>query len=421
MQARILAPVCRTHGSAPGSARTSRPAPRSRCHASCVSVANSWRSDGAPPARWIRDHARRQLARFDQPRVHAVHADRSRLVRGVPGEPDASFAEAPRQAALEQAERRPVNLRRPRRAPGSPRGDQLLEPLHRWRVFRGVPDLESPAASPLLEGPVDARQVWIENDAHFRGKLPRRLDLVDGEDLARAMLLHLDAGHPPHGRVVPVGADHIGRSDRLASHDDPLASRDGVAGRDLVELRDLRPEGRAVHREGLEPVSPEDLELLPAERLLRGPLQQALADDEEIRMLGSEGRIVDLGAPLPPFVVGDLRQLPPRADQPFGESCLVENPERARMDRERVAVLGRPLVHVDDLHTDPVLLQEQGRDETDRTGADDEDLRIGVTEHRASSSRALSQDCGRSASFSTITTPIPARGRWTRSPQTRRC
>ena len=188
MQARILAAVCRTHGSAPGSARTVRPAPRSHCHASCVSVANSWRSDGAPARAQDPRYARRQLARFDQPRVHAVHADRSRLVRGVPGEPDASLAEAPRQAALEQAERRPVNLRRPRRAPGSPRGDQLLEPLHRCRVFRGVLDLESPAASPLLEGPVDARQVWIENDAHFGGKLPRRLDLVDGEDLARAML-----------------------------------------------------------------------------------------------------------------------------------------------------------------------------------------------------------------------------------------
>jgi hypothetical protein len=30
-----------------------------------------------------------------------------------------------------------------------------------------------------------------------------------------------------------------------------------------------------------------------------------------------------------------------------------------------------------------VLPQEQGRDETDRTGADDEDLRIGVAEYRA--------------------------------------
>ena len=153
-----------------------------------------------------------------------------------PGEPDACLAEAPRDAALEQAERRPVNLRRPRRAPGSPRGDQLLEPRHRRLVFRGVLNLESPAASPVLEGPVDARQIRIENDAHFRGKLPRRLDLVDGEDLGRAMLLHLDAGHPPHGRVVPVGADDIGRPDRLASHDDPLASRDRVAGRDLIEL-----------------------------------------------------------------------------------------------------------------------------------------------------------------------------------------
>src|SRR6266511_5767349 len=108
-------------------------------------------------------------------------------------------------------------------------------------------------------------------------------------------------------------------------------------------------------------------------------------------MLGGESRIVNLGAPLPSFVIGDLRQLPPRVDQLFGEACLVENPERARMDREGVAVLGRPLVHVDDLHTYPVLLQEQGRDETDRTGTDDEDFRIVVTEHRASSSRTAQE------------------------------
>jgi hypothetical protein len=38
-------------------------------------------------------------------------------------------------------------------------------------------------------------------------------------------------------------------------------------------------------------------------------------------------------------------------------------------------------VRVDDLHTDPLLSQEQGRDETDRTGTDDEYLRIRVTEH----------------------------------------
>ena len=166
--------------------------------------------------------------------------------------------------------------------------------------------------------------------------------------------------------------------------------------------------------EGLETVSPEDLELLLAERLLGGPLQQALAEDEEIRMLGSEGRIVDLGAPLPGFVVGDLRQLPPRADQPFGEPCLVENPERARMDREGVAVLGGPLLRIDDLHTDPALLEEQARDEPDRTGADDEDLRIGMTEHRASSSRAPRKNCSLEAD-----PVIVARAMRTRSPQTR--
>jgi hypothetical protein len=164
----------------------------------------------------------------------------------------------------------------------------------------------------------------------------------------------------------------------------------------LIELRHFCPNGRALYREALELMSPEDLELSPAERLLRGPLQHTLADHEEIRMLGREGRIVDLGAPLSPLVVGDLRQLPPRADQPFGESCLVEYVERAWMDREGVTVLGRPPVHVDDLHTDPVLLQEQGRDETDRTGTNDEDLRIGATEHRLSRARRKERNANRS-------------------------
>jgi hypothetical protein len=52
------------------------------------------------------------------------------------------------------------------------------------------------------------------------------------------------------------------------------------------------------------------------------------------------------------------------------------------VDRERIAVLVRPLVHVHDLRTDAILFEEQSRDETDRTRADDEDLRIGVTDHR---------------------------------------
>ena len=99
MQARILAPVCRTHGSAPGSARTAlagaeEPLPR-LVRLGRELLEKRRRSPRALDPRY----ARCQLARFDQPRVHAVHADRSRLVRGVPGEPDASLAEAPRQAA----------------------------------------------------------------------------------------------------------------------------------------------------------------------------------------------------------------------------------------------------------------------------------------------------------------------------------
>jgi hypothetical protein len=150
-------------------------------------------------------------------------------------------------------------------------------------------------------------------------------------------------------------------------------------------------------------VSPEDLEVLTTEHLLCAPLEQALADDEEIRMRGPEARIVDFGASLMSFVVSDFRQLPSRVDQRIGESCLLENPQGAWMDREGVAVLSRPLVRVDDLHTNPILLEEQGSDETDGAGADDENLRIRMTDHRAFSSRASARAMG-----------------WTCSPQTRR-
>src|SRR5438105_2305663 len=55
-------------------------------------------------------HARRELARFNQPRIHAVDGDRSCLVRGVPGEPDTAAAEAPRAARPERTEAPPVKL-----------------------------------------------------------------------------------------------------------------------------------------------------------------------------------------------------------------------------------------------------------------------------------------------------------------------
>ena len=131
-------------------------------------------------------------------------------------------------------------------------------------MFRGGPDLEAPPAASLLEGPVDTRQVGIKDDARFSRELTRRLDFVDGEDLRRAMLGHLDTSHPPHGRIALVGADDIRRSDRLASHDDPLGSRDGVAHCDLVELRDPARRVASSTARPWKSVSPEDLEVLPS-------------------------------------------------------------------------------------------------------------------------------------------------------------
>jgi hypothetical protein len=39
------------------------------------------------------------------------------------------------------------------------------------------------------------------------------------------------------------------------------------------------------------------------------------------------------------------------------------------------------VVHVDDFNPNPMLLQEQGRDQTDRTSADDENVRVRVMKH----------------------------------------
>ena len=80
----------------------------------------------------------------------------------------------------------------------------------------------------------------------------------------------------------------------------------------MFELRDFHLVDPAVHAEGLKPVSPEDLELLRAERLRRGALEHALANDEQIRMAGSEGRIVNPARQIAPFI-GGLRQLLPEA------------------------------------------------------------------------------------------------------------
>jgi hypothetical protein len=57
-----------------------------------------------------------------------------------------------------------------------------------------------------------------------------------------------------------------------------------------------------------------------------------------------------------------------------------------------------------------VLLQKQPRDETDRTRADDEHLRIGMTEHRVASSRVLRPGDAR-ATFA------PEVGKWHRQAQ----
>ncbi len=139
----------------------------------------------------LRD-ARAQLARFAKAGVHAVHANRGCLMGGVAGEPDRPFPEASRQAAFEHSKRRPVDLRRLRRPPWGHRRRELLQPLHRRRVLRGVADLKSPAAPPFLERPVNARGLPVQHDARFGGKFAFRFDLVDGEELAAAVLLHRD-------------------------------------------------------------------------------------------------------------------------------------------------------------------------------------------------------------------------------------
>ncbi len=126
---------------------------------------------------------------------------------------------------------------------------------------------------------------------------------------------------------------------------------------------------------------PQNLELGVTERAFDRALQRALAQDEQVPVSGPKRRVIDLDAPSGSVVERDFRQRPSRVDHRFGQADLVEDPQRLRVNRERITVLRRPLVHVDDGHADAVSLQEQRGHETHRTGADDEDLWIRVTRH----------------------------------------
>src|SRR5205807_10131286 len=134
------------------------------------------------------------------------------------------------------------------------------------------------------------------------------------------------------------------------------------------ECSDVRPDGGAVEGERLKAVPPVHLEIFVPKRPLHGSLEEALANDEQVGMARAEARIIDLGASVAAFVVCNLRQLPARADERVRQPRFVEYRQCAGMDRERVAVLMRALVHVDNLRPDAVLLEEQRRDETDRPG-----------------------------------------------------
>ena len=125
-QERILARISRTRGSASGSALrlltvAKEPLPRLVRPGRVLRL----EKDSVPRA-GIRD-ARRQIARFDQTRVHAVHTGPEPPERGVPGGPTPPLPKLRASRRAEHAQRRPVNLGRPRRAPGSPGSDQLLE------------------------------------------------------------------------------------------------------------------------------------------------------------------------------------------------------------------------------------------------------------------------------------------------------
>ena len=118
-----------------------------------------------------------------------------------------------------------------------------------------------PASS--LERPVDTRQVGIEDDALqqeaprlLRSRRWRRPAPRDGRPSR-----YQPSAARPNSHLV--GTDDIRRSDRLASHDEPLGSRDRIAGRDLVECGDFCPDSGVFDGEALESVSPTDLEVLP--------------------------------------------------------------------------------------------------------------------------------------------------------------
>ena len=348
----------------------------------------------------MRDARSRGLA---QAGVQALHAGRAREVGGVAGQPHPVPPEGWRRGAARSAPR--STSRAPRRA-GSNQGarsrsssrdaglvevgEELLAHRVVSRLLKrssaldlGGLELEAPARAAPGQRPERAHRRLVEHEAHLVARRPLAPHSKIGEGLGGAGLLERRAEGPPHERAVAVGAHHERGARRRSPcrpstrcgppRSPPTPSRAVHRGHDAVAAR-LEP-GEAVAPAHLDPPLGE----APGEQALEGALGQR-EQEGKARVPLREAQRAALRSPS--ASTASVSSCRPSATASSARPSSVEEPERARVQREGVAVAGGAPLLVDHLDPEAALDEPERGEETGRPGADDQDVGPETTGHR---------------------------------------
>ena len=240
--------------------------------------------------------------------------------------------------------------------------------------------LETPAAVAVGQRPQHARARPIEHDDRLVRRSCVRLELEHGEVLNRSGRLEVDLQGAAHGRTVSIGADDVGRIQVAGAFDGPFTCGDGVAAGRPSPVLDATADPVAVDVKRTQAAVPLHGQVALVQLALQQRLELVLSDGENEGPLVVEAGQVDAEARLVAVVE------PHRADvlarrQHLAAIGFGQQPQRACVEAQRVAVGADAPFAVDQSDGDAGTAQPQGREHADRPAPDDQHRCLAIIVH----------------------------------------
>src|SRR6185437_1013231 len=310
--------------------------------------------------------------------VHALAADRRVNVRGVAEQENAAVAEVLSNAVVDAVRGEPVHaldvdLNPVEDALGDVVPGKIVIGLFGLFVANGADKTDAAVVVQREDG----EEVGVvESDVEFAiGDAAGRSDVCDVEEVAVLAAGEADVEPLPHD-----GAGAVAAGEEAAAANLPGAVGQAQAGGDgfvgcVGGLGEGEKFGRAFDRNSKLGEVADEQRLVLVLRVDEGEGKGAEAAAE-----AAEGGARDLAAGDPEVDGSDAVAV---FDELVREAELRIELERAGLHGERTRVCGRVRVLVDDADADAEACEPQRKHQARRTGAGDEDLRIGGWRHRA--------------------------------------